>query len=78
MMWLYQIWNLPKQKIKKGLSIIRKAREVNPESLLIVVTAYGNKAIKDMLFEAGANYYYEKPLSVGTIKKVLAGAGIIH
>jgi DNA-binding NtrC family response regulator len=60
----------------EGLDIIADAHQLYPESKIIVLTAYGDNRIKECVLNAGANYFFEKPISVLVIRDLLSTLGL--
>lgn len=60
-----------------GILVIKKAKELHPAALLIMITAYGNDIIKDKMLQSGVDYYFEKPVSIKLIKSVLENNGFV-
>lgn len=60
----------------EGLDIIAYARHLYPESKIIVLTAYGDNSIKECVLNAGANFFFEKPISVMVIRDLLSSLGL--
>lgn len=55
----------------EGYEIIRIAKEKQPESRLIVLTAYGGEETKEKVHKLGADFYFEKPVSPKNIKEII-------
>ena len=56
-----------------GLELVAAARTAHPEAAVIVLTGFGNPAVMDQVFQLGATFYFEKPVSVERLKLALAG-----
>lgn len=54
-----------------GLEIIRVAREIQPQTRLILATGYGNHESEKAAREMGVNHYFEKPVRPSDILAVL-------
>ncbi|MFC1584335.1 response regulator [Fibrobacterota bacterium] len=54
-----------------GFKLTRYAKARNPESIVILWTAHGTGDTKKNSFDAGADFYFEKPLSPGHIKNII-------
>jgi DNA-binding response OmpR family regulator len=59
-----------------GLDIVRRLKERHPACLVLVVTAFAGDEIKGSISRAGADLYFEKPVSPEKIKETLALKGI--
>ena len=55
----------------EGLEIIRFAKKRQPESKVIILTAYGEKDTKEKVHKLGADFYFEKPVSPKNIKEII-------
>lgn len=60
----------------EGFDIIADAHRLYPESKIIVLTAYGDNIIKESVLNAGATYFFEKPISVLVIRDILSSLGL--
>ena len=49
---------------KEGLELLRHVRRISPETRVIIMTGYGNEAVKKEAYELGAMHFYEKPLDI--------------
>jgi DNA-binding NtrC family response regulator len=49
---------------KEGLELLRHVRTTSPETKVIIMTGYGNDAIRKEAYELGAMHFYEKPLDI--------------
>jgi DNA-binding NtrC family response regulator len=45
-----------------GLDILPGMKKLQPEALIIVITAFGSEEVQRKAFERGANAYLEKPI----------------
>jgi len=54
-----------------GLLIIKEAKSLQSNALVILNTAYGENTVKNLTYKLGADYYFEKPLSPSKIISVL-------
>jgi DNA-binding NtrC family response regulator len=57
---------------REGLEILRIAKEMNPDTKVILVTAYGNHEVMNEAYRMGASFYMEKPMSPEAFRKALA------
>jgi DNA-binding response OmpR family regulator len=55
----------------EGFEIIQYAKETQPDSKIIIITAYGGNDTKKQVQSLGVDYYFEKPVSPSKIKKIL-------
>ncbi len=62
---------------EEGLEIIRCVKERDPETRIILITAYGNPDVMKRAYNLGASFYFEKPVSTNVIKDALKSMGII-
>ena len=60
----------------EGLDIVGVLRQRFPQCVIIVVTAFGGDRIQADIRKAGADFYFEKPVSPEKIKETLTRAGI--
>jgi DNA-binding NtrC family response regulator len=49
---------------KEGLELLRHVRMTSPETKVIIMTGYGNEAVRKQAYDLGAMHYYEKPLDI--------------
>jgi two-component system, response regulator RegA len=61
---------------EEGLEIIRYVKEFKPETHVILITGYGNPSIMEKAQQLGAAFYFEKPVSSGTLFNALKNLGI--
>ncbi len=61
-----------------GLNVVQKARSLDPECKIIVMTAFGGEGIRQQVFDRGANFYLEKPVSASRMKEVLMSMGVLQ
>ncbi len=54
-----------------GLDIIPGVRKLQPETTIIVITAFGSGEVHRKAMERGANSYLEKPLRFDELKKMV-------
>jgi two-component system, response regulator, stage 0 sporulation protein F len=59
-----------------GFDVISEAKKTQPQSKVIVITAYGGSSTKEEVFRLGADMYLEKPVSPHTVKGILASMGV--
>ncbi len=61
-----------------GLEIVAAARAVHPQATVVVLTGFGNPAVMDQVFQLGASFYFEKPVSIERLRQAFAGAALPH
>ncbi len=54
-----------------GIEVIRYAKELQPESRIIVLTAYGADDTRKKVNRLGIDFYFEKPVSPVNIKEII-------
>jgi DNA-binding response OmpR family regulator len=54
-----------------GLDILPRIRSLKPETLIIVMTAYGSDDVRRRSFERGATIYLEKPIHLTKLRTVI-------
>ena len=59
-----------------GFRVVQAAKQNDPSTKVIVITAYGNSEIRERAFAAHADCYMEKPVSAGELRRVLLSLGI--
>ncbi|MFH1051611.1 MAG: response regulator [bacterium] len=69
---------LSKDKKKEGMLIIKRVKDLYPKAIKIMITAYGNNNIKEEALSFGADYYFEKPVSIKIILSILENSGIYN
>lgn len=57
----------------RGLEILSASRYAHPRTKVIVLTGFGNPTVMDKAFQMGADFYFEKPVSLDRLKNALAG-----
>ncbi|TAL27136.1 MAG: response regulator [Nitrospirae bacterium] len=60
----------------EGLELLSYVKSANPETNVIIMTAYGSDAIKDSAYKRGAYHYYEKPIDMNDLTKKIEDCGI--
>ena len=55
-----------------GLDLIKEIKEKNPDTAIIVMSAYATMDKKDEALENGALYFFEKPFDIKEVKKVVS------
>ncbi|MFZ3065522.1 MAG: response regulator [Nitrospirota bacterium] len=54
-----------------GLDLIKGIKEKNPDTLIIMMSAYATMDKKDEALEYGALYFFEKPFDIKEVKKIV-------
>lgn len=61
-----------------GLELVRAAKQANPRTHIIVITAYGTEDLKRQALEHGASGYFSKPVNLdqllSTVQRVRASS----
>jgi DNA-binding NtrC family response regulator len=57
----------------RGLEILSASRYAHPRTKVIVLTGFGNPTVMEKAFQMGADFYFEKPVSIERFKSALAG-----
>ena len=56
-----------------GLDIIRMIREQNPQTRIVVLTAYGSAEMEDEALRSGADAFLRKPKPLSQVAQVIQG-----
>jgi DNA-binding NtrC family response regulator len=56
---------------KEGIELIRYVKDHSADTECVLVTAYGSPEIEKEAYEAGASFYFEKPLSPSKLIEAL-------
>lgn len=56
---------------EEGLRIVRHARNRRPHARIMLWTGFGNQAIRRAALEAGADYFFEKPVAPFKVLEIL-------
>jgi two-component system response regulator AtoC len=54
-----------------GLEVLSKVKDHNPETQVIVVTAYGSDEREEEAYNLGADFYIEKPFDIRELKSLV-------
>jgi len=57
-----------------GLSILEKARQINPYNETIMISAFGNESVRAKARELGAYAFLDKPFNIDRLKKTVKKA----
>ncbi len=55
----------------EGLHVLENMKELNPETRLILITGFGSPAVKAKATEMGVDFYFEKPVPIDNLIKIL-------
>jgi DNA-binding NtrC family response regulator len=61
----------------EGLELLSYVKEKNPETQVIIMTAYGSEDIREDAFRRGAFFYYEKPIDINHLIEKIQSLGIV-
>ena len=60
----------------EGLELLSFVKKMQPETAVIIMTAYGTDEIKEDAYRRGAFYYYEKPIDLSHLVVKVQELGI--
>ncbi|SRR5260221_7608767 len=60
-------YNLLNHNGVTGIDIYNAAKEINPDVKSIMMSAYGNKKIKEKAYERGINLFMDKPFRINEL-----------
>ena len=60
----------------EGLELLTYIKRLNPETQVIIMTAYGSAEIKEDAYSRGAFYYFEKPVDIQVLTDKVRELGI--
>lgn len=63
--------NLKGENGLEGLEVLRRVKHMNMDTKRILITAYGSFNIKEKARELGIDYYFEKPVPIDNLIKIL-------
>lgn len=63
---------------KEGLTILGRVKGSERETKVIMMTGFGNPETMQEAYSLGADYYFEKPVSVTVLKGALQKLGVIQ
>lgn len=55
----------------EGLELLSYIKSISPETQVIIMTAYGSDEMKNMAYERGAYHYFEKPIDMDDLIKMV-------
>ncbi|MFP4162519.1 MAG: response regulator [Chitinispirillaceae bacterium] len=61
---------------QEGFEIIRTTKEYNSKAKVALITAYGSHGIEERARSLGADFYFEKPVSVRNLSLILESLGV--
>jgi len=61
---------------QEGFEIILYAKKMIPTVKIALITAYGSSGIQEKARKLGADFYFEKPVSVKCLNTVLESIGV--
>ena len=56
---------------QEGFEIISRVKKVSPRSIIALVTAYGSSDIQQKAASLGADFYFEKPVTVEHLNTII-------
>ncbi len=56
---------------QEGLEILRYVKAHKPGTRVMLMTGYGSPDVMEHAFDLGADYYFEKPVSIRVLKDAL-------
>ncbi len=56
---------------QEGFEIIKFAKNKSTTTKVVLITAYGNYDIKEKALECGADFYFEKPVSIKNLYEII-------
>lgn len=57
---------------KNGIDVARKAKELHPDTKVIMMTAYGSTLDRKEAKKAGVSFFIDKPFQINEIKNVIS------
>jgi DNA-binding NtrC family response regulator len=55
-----------------GIEVARKAKEIHPDTKIVMMTAFGSVLNREKAAEAGVSHFLDKPFSVDEVKSVVS------
>jgi DNA-binding NtrC family response regulator len=62
---------------KEGIMILDHVKKNHSDTKVIMMTGYGNPEVMQEAYSLGADFYFEKPVSVSVLKGALQKLGIM-
>jgi DNA-binding NtrC family response regulator len=62
---------------QEGFEIIALVKKKSQLTKVALITAYGTVGLKEKAHDAGADFYFEKPVSVKDLNEVLGSIGVL-
>ncbi len=63
---------------KEGILILDHVKKKHNETKVIMMTGFGNPEVMQEAYSLGADFYFEKPVSVSVLKGALQKLGIMQ
>ena len=63
---------------KEGILILDHVKKKHDDTKVIMMTGFGNPEVMQEAYSLGADFYFEKPVSVSVLKGALQKLGIMH
>lgn len=63
---------------KEGIMILDHVKKNNGDTKVIMMTGFGNPEVMQEAYSLGADFYFEKPVSVSVLKGALQKLGIMQ
>ncbi len=63
---------------KEGILILDHVKKMRNDTKVIMMTGYGNPEVMQEAYSLGADFYFEKPVSVSVLKGALQKLGIMQ
>jgi DNA-binding NtrC family response regulator len=61
---------------REGLELLSYIKGLNPQTLVIIMTAFGSDEIREDAYRRGASHYYEKPVDLNQLISRIRTLGI--
>ncbi len=55
----------------EGLEVLQTVKDINEDTKIVLITAYGNLQVRERAAELGIDYYFEKPVPIDNLIKIL-------
>ena len=63
---------------KEGILILDHVKKMHNDTKVIMMTGFGNPEVMQEAYSLGADFYFEKPVSVSVLKGALQKLGIMQ